>query len=237
MRKMSTMLLTFMVGLSMALGTAAPASAAPAISNINLTVDYDAIYRSGYIDLSENVPPSTQVYLTVAACGRVLHTETFNGVVEAKFADGSPRYLLLFHKIIDRSMAGPTIDFSVSFSDPALPTTTSTFYTHTGFPRSCDALEPADNSNDGGGSVTVTKWSIKKGNTVAKVGKTLKVTPTRAAGASVSYAWKVGSKVVDRDRAMTVKKAYVGKKVTMRVTVSKAGVKSVSKTLRYGTAR
>ncbi|MGK2931667.1 MAG: hypothetical protein ACSLFD_02650 [Solirubrobacterales bacterium] len=56
-------------------------------------------------------------------------------------------------------------------------------------------------------------------------------------GAKITYAWKVGAKIVDRDRAMTVKKSYKGKKVTMRVTVSKAGAKSVSKTLRYGVAR
>jgi hypothetical protein len=86
-------------------------------------------------------------------------------------------------------------------------------------------------------AITVSKWSAKKGVTTAKVGKTLKVTPTRAPGSKVTYAWKVGTKTVDWDRAMTVKKAYRGKKVTMRVTVSKTGEKSVSKTLRYGKGR
>lgn len=238
MRKIATTLLTLAAGLSVALGAAAPASAAPAITEIELTAGYNTIYRGGVISLSEYVPESTQIYLTAAACGRVLHTETFDGTVEIAASNGyPPEHLLLFTKVIDKSMAGPTVEVSVSFSDPSLPSASSTAYTHPGYPRSCDALEPAEDDNDNGGGITVQSWSAKKGNTAAKVGKTLKVTPTRATGSKVAYAWKVGTKIVDRDRAMTVKRSYKGKKVTMRVTVSMVGAKSVSKTLRYGTAR
>lgn len=83
----------------------------------------------------------------------------------------------------------------------------------------------------------VEKWSTKKGNTSAKVGKRLAVTPTRAPGSTVTYIWKVGAKVVDRDRSMTVKKAYQGKKVTMVVTATKPGSKTLQRTLGYGKAR
>lgn len=116
-------------------------------------------------------------------------------------------------------------DFDFKYADPYVP-----------LPTNNDTCGGA--SDGGGGSaITVQKWSAKKGARTAQVGKRLAVTPTRAAGAKVSYAWKVGAKVVDRDRAMTVKKSYRGKKVALRITVSKAGAKSVSKTLRYGTAR
>lgn len=239
MRKIATTLLTVAVSFSMLIGGASAASAAPAITEVDLYYGNYALIGGADIDLSEYVPDSTQIYLTVAACGQVLYTETFDGTIEVATSNGyPPRHILLWGmKTIDKSMAGPTVDFTVSFSDPSLPSASYTAYTHTGYPRSCDALEPADDDNDDNDSVAVQKWSVKKGTTTAKVGKTLKVTPTRAPGVKVAYAWKVGTKVVDRDRAMTVKKAYKGKKVTMRVTVSKTGAKSVSKVLRYGTAR
>lgn len=235
MRRIATTLLALAVSAATVLGGATPASAAPTITEVALTYGYDGTVTGGITYFSENIPSSTQVYLEVSACGRVLHTQTYNGVVA--LSDGT-RYAQAFRKIIDKSMAPRAIEIAVSFSDPSLSPVSTTAYTHNGYPASCDALEPSDDNNDGGSGVTVSKWSAKKGaTTTAKVGKTLKVTPTRAAGAKVTYAWKVGNKIVDRDRAMTVKKTYRGKNVTMRVTVSKAGAKSVSKTLRYGTAR
>lgn len=237
MRKIATTLLTLAISGATVLGGATAANAAPAISEVELVAGYNTIYRGGVVGLSEPVPSSTVVTVTVAACSRVLHSETFNGTVEIAASNGfPPEHLLLFNKVIDKSMAGPTVDFTVSFSDPALPSASYTAYTHPGYPRSCDALEPADD-NDDNDSVAVQSWSTKKGAKTATVGKTLKVTPTRAPGVKVAYAWTVGTKVVDRDRAMTVKKSYKGQKVAMRITVSMAGAKSVSKTLRYGTAR
>lgn len=239
MRKIATTLLTLAVSFATVLGGATAATAAPALTEFMPEYGYDGTVTGGFLYFSEDVPSSTQIYLTVSACGRVLHTQTFNGVVKVDSVSGDGvLYIQGFQKIIDKSMAGPAIEASVSFSDPTLPPSSATGYTHNGYPRSCDALEPADDNGGGGSTITVTKWSDKKGNTTAKVGKTLKVTPTRAApGTKIVYMWKVGTKTVDRDRTMTVKKAYMGRKVTMRVTVSKAGAKSVSKTLRYGTAR
>ena len=86
-------------------------------------------------------------------------------------------------------------------------------------------------------TITVQRWSTKTGTTgTAKVGKSLGVTPTRAPGAKVTYAWRLGTKVIDRDRVMFVRKTYAGKKVTLRVTVSKVGAKTLTKTIGYGTA-
>lgn len=235
MRKIAITLFTLVLSAATVLGGATPASAAPTITEVSLSYGYDGAVDGGILYFSENVPSSTQVYLEVSACGRVLHTQTYNGVVA--LTDGM-RYAQAFRKIIDKSMAGPTIEASVSFSDPSLSPVSATAYTHNGYPRSCDALEPSDDNNDDGSGITVSKWSAKNGaSTTARVGKALKVTPTRAAGAKVTYAWKVGNRVVDRDRVMTVKKAYTGKKVTMRVTVSKTGTKSMSRVLRYGKAR
>lgn len=222
-----------------AVGEARSASSAPVISRVELVQGNRAVYMGGYIDLSEYVPPSTQIHLTVAACGRVVHTETFDGTIDVPASNDVPaQHVLLFSKNVDKSMAGPSIDFSVSFSDPALPPTSYTAYTHTGYPRSCDALEPADDDDDDvGGSIMVSKWSAKKGVRTATVGKTLKVTPTRATGANVAYAWLVGTTIHDRDRSLIVKKSDRGEKVALRITVSKPGTKNVSKWLRYGTVR
>lgn len=87
-------------------------------------------------------------------------------------------------------------------------------------------------------SVKVTKWSAKAGRyRTAKRGRTLKVSATRTeSGAKTSYAWTVNGKVVDRDRSMKVKKAYVGKKVRLKVTVRKDGRKSRTRTISYGRA-
>lgn len=239
MRKIATTLLTLAASLSMVMGGTVAANASPVLIEVMLDYGYDGTVRGGILDFNENIPPTTQVYVTVSACGRVLHTETFDRLVP--FTDsttGETEYIQAFRKDITKSMSARAIEVSVSFSDPSLPPTSYTTYTHNGYPASCDALEPEDDNSNGGSGITVSKWSVKKGaTTTAKVGKTLKVTPTRAAGAKVTYVWKVGTKVADRDRAMLVKKTYRGKKVTMRVTVSKAGATSVSRVLRYGKAR
>lgn len=102
---------------------------------------------------------------------------------------------------------------------------------------SCDeVLNPTSDPADA--DITVASWSTKKGATrTAKVGTSLGITPTRAPGSKVTYAWKVGAKAVDRDRVLFVRKSYKGKPITVRVTVSRTGATSVTKTLRYGKAR
>lgn len=47
----------------------------------------------------------------------------------------------------------------------------------------------------------------------------------------------LGRKVVDRDRVLFVRKTYEGKKLTMRVTVSKVDAKTVTKKLRVAEER
>lgn len=202
-----------------------------------------------YVDL----PPGTVVDIAITGCGGERVKETFGdamgGLYPLTYSDGVPAGAGgLFGGLweVDGYTGGPLMgpDWTgvMSIARPGFETWVWNF-THDGFdfkdsvpyiplPTNDDTCAGAEPT-----TISVSKWSTKKGNTVAKVGKTLKVTPTRAAGAKVSYAWKAGRKVVDRNRAMTVKKSYKGKKVTMKVTVTKAGAKTVSKTLRYGLAR
>lgn len=192
------------------------------------------------------VPPGATVTVTYASCGQVLQSATY-GLNDA--ADGDPGSVAFLHyfsatgapepqgnAITDK--IGPVLDWSAAFTYPGYdPYVVSNSYSGYTVKRpSCEEiLSPGSGEAP---TVAVQSWSVKKGATrTAKVGKSLGVTPTRATGSKVTYAWKVGTKTVDRDRVLFVKKTYKGKKVTMRVTVSKTGAKSESKTLRYGTAR
>lgn len=138
-------------------------------------------------------------------------------------------------------MVGRSVEYALTVTQPGYDpfVLTGSYDGYKNYvPRpSCETINSPGYGDEPTG-ITVSEWSTKKGaTTTAKVGKSLGVTPTRAPGSKVTYAWKVGTKTVDRDRVLFVRKTYKGKKVTMRVTVSKAGSKSVSKTLRYGTAQ
>ncbi len=105
-----------------------------------------------------------------------------------------------------------------------------------------DAAEPLPSNDDTcpppRTPITVQKWSVKKGAARARVGKRLSVTPTRAPGSTVSYVWLVGrSSAVDRDRSMVVKKSYRGRKVRLKIAVSKPGLRPVVRKISYGVAR
>lgn len=134
----------------------------------------------------------------------------WTGVLTITLPDTEPSVLTFDHD---------TFDFA---ADNPLPTNNDT----------C----PVEGSGDTT-AITVQHWSTKKGQTVPAVGNRLTVSRTRAAGAKISYAWKVGANVVDRDRALKITKAHRGKRVSLRVTVSKAGATPVTRKLRYGRAR
>lgn len=77
--------------------------------------------------------------------------------------------------------------------------------------------------------------SIGKVKGKAKAGRVVKISkPKVEAGAKVKYAWTVNGKVVDRDRTVRIKKSYVGKKLAVKVTVSKTNHKTVKKTKTVG---
>ena len=89
-------------------------------------------------------------------------------------------------------------------------------------------------------SAHIKKWSKKsKGHKKAKIGKTAKVAKTylkpAGTGMKVTYRWYAGKKLVDRDRSVKVSKRYKGKKLKLKVTISKPGYKSRTKTLSFGT--
>lgn len=195
----------------------------------------------GYCDETAFPRAGTQVHTVISSCGNVIREETVNLTGE------HAGFVLWFSPDGEGDLGPNSVNERVGTSWEYVLTITVPGYdpyaldgSYSGYQvkrPSCEEINSPGYGTNESTAFTVTKWSIKKGATTAKVGKTLKVTPTRTTGAKVSYAWKVGSKVVDRDRLMTVKKTYRGKKITVRVTVSKAGAQSVSKTLRYGKAR
>lgn len=206
-------------------------------------------HRVGMISIALNfpdgrtIPVGTSLHTTVYSCDAFVKEAT---TVRQSDSPGSSAAVVLSENGMPDLSPNPVNDLigdnaavvTISVTEPGYAPYTLTsnvrFYGLGG--PTCDEVQnpTADPTET---TPVVAKWSIKKGNTVPKVGKTLKVTPTRAPGATVTYLWKVGSKIVDRDRTMTVKKAHKGKKVTMRVTVSMAGAKSVARVLRYGKVR
>jgi hypothetical protein len=83
----------------------------------------------------------------------------------------------------------------------------------------------------------VTAWSAKRGK--PKAGKKVQLTPTvtRVAGTKVTYTWKAGKKVVKKassTRALKLKKAWRGKKLTVVVTVTAPGNSPITRTITFG---
>ena len=247
------------------LAVAAPAQAAPApdterlyvtktgsLQNPNAHLALNAMFGvgrcavdsdpfDGTCDETAFPRAGTQVHTVISSCGNVIREETVNltGEHDGFIVNFSPDGELDASPNSVNERVGTSWEYVLTITVPGYdPYTLDGSYSGYQVKRpSCEEINSPGYGDDTDSTITVSKWSTKKGTTTAQVGKTLKVTPTRAAGAKVTYAWKVGSKVVDRDRAMTAKRAYKGKKVTMRVTVSKTGAKSVSKTLRYGKVR
>ena len=247
------------------LAVAAPAQAVPApdterlyvtktgsMQNPNAHLALNAIFSvercsadsdpfDGYCDETAFPRAGTEVHTVISSCGNVIREETVGLTGEhAGFAvEFSPDGELDFGPNSVNERVGTSWDYVLTITVPGYdPYTLDGSYSGYQVLRpSCEEINSPGYGTNESTAFTVTKWSLKTGNTVAKVGKALKVTPTRTTGAKVTYRWTVGTKVVDTDRALTVKKAYKGRKVVVRVTVSKAGATSVSKTLRYGKAR
>jgi len=79
----------------------------------------------------------------------------------------------------------------------------------------------------------VKKWGKTSGK--AKVKKTVKVSkPSVVSGSKVAYKWTVKGKKVGTKPKLKLKKAWKGKTVKVKVTVSKKGYKTVKKTYSVG---
>ena len=235
------------------LGVAAPAQADPVspeqqfyVHSQSFGQDYAneyAISMAHLIFRAPNglIPAGSYTDVTWSSCGQVVQSRRhaldegapgYAGFFHHFSADGQPADLVVENDVNRR--IGKTFEWSATIVHPGYDPYVLSGIMTARYPRpSCEEI--LDDNSDS--AIAIRSWSSKKGATTAKVGKTLKVTRTRASSAKVAYAWKVGARTVDRDRAMLVKKAYTGKKVTLRVTVSKPGAKTVSKVLRYGTAR
>lgn len=206
-------------------------------------------HRVGMISIALNfpdgrtIPVGTSLHTTVYSCDAFVKEAT---TVRQSDSSGSSAAVVLSENGMPDLSPNPVNDLigdsaavvTISITEPGYASYTLTsnvrFYGLGG--PTCDevrnpTIDPTETTP------AATKWSTKKGNTVPKVGKTIKVTPTRAPGFTVSYMWKVGVKVVDRDRALTVKKAYRGKKIAMVVTVTKPDTKTLQRRLGYGKAR
>ena len=136
-------------------------------------------------------------------------------------------------------MIGSSFDYALTITSPGYDPylLTGSYSGYTVKRPSCAEINSPGYGNETTSDSGVKVWSTKTGNTTAKAGRTLRVTRTRATGATIAYQWRVGPKVVDRDRALTVKRAYRGKKISMRVTVTKPDGTRLRKVLRYGRAR
>lgn len=190
------------------------------------------------------VPPGTTATTTFSSCGQTVQSVTRPLLVSSTHPDNAA-FLHYFNESNTpdmspnaiNSLIGRSLDYSFVITSPGYdPYEISGSYSGYSVERpTCEEILSGHGTDPD--AITVRRWSVKKGNTAAKVGKRLAVTPTRAPGSAVSYAWRVGARVVDTDRSVTVKRAYRGKKVTLFVTVSRTGVEPQHRKLAYGKAR
>lgn len=185
-----------------------------------------------------DVEPGTVVRTVITSCRGVEHESTQRLDTPGSKSPEGYSLLLVFK---DRK-AGPALKMYFTISAPGKLDNVDPIpveYINEQSPASC-----SDSIGGSGQGKTVTsahvkKWSAKKkGHTKAKIGKTAQVTKTylkpAGKGMKVTYRWTAGSKVIDKDRSVKVSKKYKGKKLKLKVTVSKAGYKARSKTLNFG---
>jgi hypothetical protein len=177
-----------------------------------------------------DVEPGTTVRTVITSCTGTNHTST-----QTMRTDGRRELFIL------SDAAGPVASASFTYSLPG-----KTDYAD---PIPVEYNNPKPSSCSGGNaanqkvtSAHIKKWSTKKsGHSKARAGKTAKVTKTyltaAGKGMKVTYRWTAGSKVIDKDRSVKASRKYVGKKLKLKVTVSKTGYKARSKTLNFGTIK
>ena len=205
----------------------------------------------------DNPPTGTVVTFVATSCGRTLREVTVTTTLEKPLAEAA----LYFspngqepetHEVnaVNR-LVGPQIQVSATVTHPGLdpyapaPVTVDVKARIPKIP-SCAQIDDSLNNDTPTSTTTaaVRTWSKKKTLPVvgkkAVAGRKAKITATKvrsASNAKVTYTWRVGSKVVDRDRVAKFTAAQVGKPVKVVVSVKQPGSKAVKKTLRYGTVR
>lgn len=206
----------------------------------------------GSVDVA---PDGLQTELTVSSCGRVLRTSSApmpstqsphivylspNGLDDASGVDNSVNRLV-----------GPTIDYTMTITQPGYDPYQASGVIDIAKSISrptcaeIDALvsdtpEP-DRTNK---PAWVRAWSKKISmpgvGTKPVAGSKAKVTATkvrRKDGAVVRYAWRVGNRIVDRDRTVRLTDAHIGKPLMLTVTARKPGTKAARLVLTYGKVR
>jgi hypothetical protein len=203
-----------------------------------------------------NDPPTGTVVTFVAtSCGRTLREATVTTTVERPLAE-TRLYLSPSGMESDAHTAnsvnrlvGPEIQVSATVTHPgydAYAPAPVTIDVKARIPKipSCAQIDDSLNDTPTSTGSLVRTWSKKKALPVvgkkAVAGRKAKITATkirRGADAKVAYTWRVGGKVVDRDRVIKFASKHIGKPVKVVVAVKQPGSKSVKKTLRYGRVR
>lgn len=203
----------------------------------------------------DNPPYGTTANFVVTSCGRTLREQSVTTSVEAPEAEAgiylSPNGT--FPETVEENsvnrLVGPAIEVTATVTHPGHDpyVLTATIDVKARIPDIPSCTKIAQNLEDGGGSTPsglVRSWSKKKSlsavGTKAVAGRKAKITATkvrRGSGVKISYAWRVGGKVIDRDRVAKFRSKHVGKPVKVVVTVKAPGKKAVERTLRYGKVR
>jgi hypothetical protein len=87
--------------------------------------------------------------------------------------------------------------------------------------------------------IGIARWSTKTSGAVPRVGRWVRVTGTVATGAQPRYVWRVAGHVV-QDGVVTklrIKQKWRGKRVTLVVTIPRAGQAPLQRTYRFGRVR
>jgi hypothetical protein len=181
-----------------------------------------------------HVEPGTTVHTVITSCTGINHESTKPVESSGPYAGN------VFFELPNG--AGPTLSLRFTTSAPGK----TSYADPVPVVRNNPAAKPCSGSGGSGTkpvtSAHIKKWSTKKsGHSKARAGKTAKVTKTylkpAGKGMKVTYRWTAGSKTIDKDRSVKVSRKYVGKKLKLKVTVSKTGYKSRSKTLNFGTIK
>lgn len=203
----------------------------------------------------DNPPPGTVVTFVATSCGRTVREATVTTSVDYPLAE---KYLYLSPSGLEvdaykpnpvNRLVGPEMQVSATVTYPGFDSyapTPVTIDVKAKIPKipSCAQIDDSLNGTPTPTGSPVRTWSKKKAlpfvGTKAVAGRKAKITATKVRGSSnakVTYTWRVGGKVVDRDRVAKFSAKHVGKPVKVVVAVKQPGSKAVKKTLRYGKVR
>jgi hypothetical protein len=221
-------------------------------------VDVQTFTNGGYLETQFAPPKGTKVDVTLTSCGRVVRRGSF---IDDGIKGGAPFIMVLSPdgsredasepNLVNR-LVGPAIEVNATITYPGYAPYESVAdiidVARDAKRPTCaqiDALvgdtpEP-DRTNK---PAWVRSWSKKIAvpgvGTTAVAGSKAKVSATkvrRKDAASVRYAWRVGNRLVDRDRTVRLTDAHIGKPLMLTVTARKPGTKAARLVLTYGKVR